>query len=222
MSPNDAPRRIFVSDFDGTMTDVDFFELARQHLVPPDAPDYWQQYLAGQLTLFEVLSSIFASIRTDEETMLRTMRLAKLDARLREGIERLRGVGWEIEVASAGCAWYIERLLGEQGVTLTIHANPGRFEPERGLMMSRATDSPFYSEAAGINKAAIVRHAQRRADDVAFAGDSLPDLQAALLVPPERRFARAALAAELREQQLPFREYETWYDIAERLVAETS
>ena len=34
-------RGVLVSDFDGTMTDRDFYKLVREALVPPDTPDFW-------------------------------------------------------------------------------------------------------------------------------------------------------------------------------------
>ena len=41
---------LLVTDFDGTMTRQDFYVLAARSLLPPDMPDYWAQYRAGQLT----------------------------------------------------------------------------------------------------------------------------------------------------------------------------
>ncbi len=62
-------RSLLVTDFDGTMTRVDFYMLAARSLLPPDMPDYWAQYRAGQLTHFEALRAIFASIRANLATV---------------------------------------------------------------------------------------------------------------------------------------------------------
>ena len=58
----DHARSVLVSDFDGTMTRRDFFKLAIQQLLPPDGPDFWSEYRAGQITHFEALRRYFAEI----------------------------------------------------------------------------------------------------------------------------------------------------------------
>ena len=55
-------RRILVSDFDGTMTRRDFYQLAVERLLPPDVPNYWAEYRAGRMTHFEALQAYFAAI----------------------------------------------------------------------------------------------------------------------------------------------------------------
>jgi 2-hydroxy-3-keto-5-methylthiopentenyl-1-phosphate phosphatase len=60
---------LLVTDFDGTMTRHDFYKLAAKSLLPPDIPDYWARYRAGQMTHFEALQAIFASIRADLATV---------------------------------------------------------------------------------------------------------------------------------------------------------
>jgi 2-hydroxy-3-keto-5-methylthiopentenyl-1-phosphate phosphatase len=46
---------VLVSDFDGTMTRHDFYQLAAASLVPPETPDHWARYRAGAITHFEAL-----------------------------------------------------------------------------------------------------------------------------------------------------------------------
>ena len=125
-------------------------------------------------------------------------------------------------VASAGCCWYIERLLAAQGVELEIHSNPGRFTSDQGLRMELPVDSRFYSPTHGIDKAAVVRHALDSGVPVAFAGDGYPDLDAARLVPAALRFARGALAESLRRLKLGFQPFEQWAQVANQLLGRDS
>jgi hypothetical protein len=46
-----------VTDFDGTLTRHDFFDLVLRRLVPPGTPDYWGEYLQGGRKHFETLRS---------------------------------------------------------------------------------------------------------------------------------------------------------------------
>ena len=120
---------ILVSDFDGTMTRRDFFQLVNERLLPPDLPDYWGDYLAGRRTHFEALQAIFGSVTAGESALLEVVASMELDPDLRSEVEGLQDEGWRIVVASAGCEWYIRRLLDGAGVDLEVHANPG---PDRG------------------------------------------------------------------------------------------
>lgn len=200
------------------MTQHDFFELVRTKWPSPPESDPWNRYVAGELTHFEALAEIFANIRTEEAVLIELIESMELDPRLSEAVEELREKGWHIEVASAGCAWYIDRLLGGAGVSLKVHASPGTFDPEHGLRMTLPLESKFLSRSTGIDKLAVVKNAMATSDVVAFAGDGRPDLQPALLVKPELRFARGWLAETLMQRGETFRPFERWSEIADELV----
>jgi 2,3-diketo-5-methylthio-1-phosphopentane phosphatase len=207
-------RSLLVTDFDGTMTRRDFYRLAAQFLLPPDLPDYWKQYRAGELTHFEALQAIFASIRADRATVLATVEQMELDPNLPAALDRLKQAGWDVVVTSAGCDWYIQILLAKAGVELPVWSNPGDFEEGRGLLMELPTNSPFFSPSLGVDKAGIVCEAAKSGQRVAFAGDGFPDIDAARLVPAELRFARADLAAALSREGLAFHPFDRWAEIA--------
>jgi 2-hydroxy-3-keto-5-methylthiopentenyl-1-phosphate phosphatase len=131
--------------------------------------------------------------------------------------ERLHRAGWELIVVSAGCSWYIERILAAAGVAATVHANPGRIEAGRGLVVEKPRDSRFFSEDVGIDKPAVVRDALSRYPSVAFAGDGPPDIAPALLVDAGMRFARGFLADELERRGEEFHHFGRWSEIVDRL-----
>lgn len=219
-SMDERSRSVLVTDFDGTMARGEFYLLVKQHLVPPGTPDYWGEYLAGRLTHFKALQLLFAAIRATPEEMLATTRRMDVDPALHEAVARLRATGWDVVIASAGCEWYIRRLLADHDVDVTLYANPGSFDPAHGLTMDYPVGSRFFSADNGIDKAAIVRDALNRYERVAFAGDGRPDAPAAMLVPPARRFARGWLAGHLTTEHVPFRGFEWWSEIARMLLEE--
>lgn len=212
--------KILVSDFDGTMTRHDFYRLVLDEVLPHDVHDYWTEYCAGTITHFEALQGYFAEIRAGEERILQILEKMELDPQLGAAMESLADAGWRVVVTSAGCGWYIQRLLGAAGVDLEVHSNPGRFESGRGLLMELPTDSAFFSPTIGVDKAGVVRNYLGRSRVVVFAGDGFPDVEAARLVEPRWRFARADLAAALRSEGLPFRPFERWSDVAAALLRE--
>lgn len=212
-----APTGILVSDFDGTMTGRDFFRLVLGKL-PPSCAAWWEEYEQGALTHFEALAKIFAALRCSRREMDELVAAMEPEPGLREGWEDLSAAGWKLIVASAGCGWYIGRILAAAGIDPEVHTNPGTFEEGEGLQMRLPEDSPFFHRLTGIDKGAVVRGALSRTDRVAFAGDGRPDLEPSLLVPPRLRFARGWLAGELARRGEPFVHFERWREIPGHLL----
>jgi len=212
-------RKIFVSDYDGTITNNDMYSLLAGRYVPAGTPDYFAQYAEGRLTHFDAMAAYFAFMPTEEHQVEELLDASEADPDLGASAALLQRAGWELLVVSAGCSWYVERVLKRAGVAATVYANPGRLEKCRGLVVEKLDiSSPYYSASLGIDKSAVVRHALHDAETVAFAGDGLPDLQPALLVRPELRFARGWLADALRQQGEAFREFSRWSEIARELM----
>ena len=208
-----------MTDFDGTITDQDFYQLVARKYMPSTAPDYWELYSRGQLTHFEAMRSFFSHSPTDPASLDRLLDETSPDPLFGESLERLRERGWKVVIASAGSSWYIERLLKRAGVNgIPIHASPGNIEPGRGLWIRLPEESPFLSRETGIDKEAVVRDALSHAGTVAFAGDGPPDVGPALMVKTEMRFARGWLAAELQRRNQPFQPYGRWSNIANQLL----
>jgi 2,3-diketo-5-methylthio-1-phosphopentane phosphatase len=214
---------LLVTDFDGTLTQTEFYQVAVEDLVAEDVSRFWDDYVGGRLSHFDALHEIFARIRGTEETILARARERMGPASSAvEALRRLRSAGWEMQVVSAGCAWYIERLLDAHGVLgeVQVFANPGVLRRDGALLMQRPpADFPHADANLGVSKASVVRTALRERDRIAFAGDGRPDLEAALLVPPERRFATGWLADHLAQKSLPFRRFARWEEVADALLA---
>jgi 2-hydroxy-3-keto-5-methylthiopentenyl-1-phosphate phosphatase len=212
------PTGLFVTDFDGTMTETDFYQLALERFTPSEAQYVWERYLRGELTLFETLQGIFSAIQSPEQEVAASLVDLGFDPQAAGAIGRLRQSGWDVVVASSGCEWYVRRVLAAAGINAVLHTNPGGFAESGGLEMRMPTNSPFFSDWAGISKAAIVRDALERFPVVAFAGDSTPDYEAAKLVPAGLRFARSHLAEHLEREGLEYRRYRRWSEIADMLL----
>lgn len=212
------PRNTLVTDFDGTLTRRDFYEVVIERLLDAWIFEYWKDYLEGRKTHFEALHDVFQKIRVEEAVLLDAIRRMELEPRLQELVGKLDHAGWDVTIVSAGCKWYIKRLLHEAEVSVPLHANPGVFHPSTGLVMSLPRDSLFFDPNVGIDKVAVVRDALGRSGEVAFAGDGPPDREAALLVEPGRRFATGWLARKFDEEGVPYRPFERWSDVAEALL----
>ena len=208
---------ILISDFDGTLTRYDFFDLVRKRWPFPPEDDPWEKFVEGRMTHFEALAEIFARIRTSEADLLELANSMELDSSFAKSARELQERRWEIVIASAGCDWYIRFLLNQVSVSVLLYANPGVFDPKYGLQMFLPEHSHFFSPTTGVNKVEIVRDALNRSDRVAFAGDGRPDMEPALMVKPEFRFARGWLAEAFEERGEKFHPFEHWSQIADQL-----
>jgi 2-hydroxy-3-keto-5-methylthiopentenyl-1-phosphate phosphatase len=212
-------RKVFVSDYDGTITDKDFYSLVAEHYAPRDTPDYFAQYREGRISHFEAMAAYFAFAPTEEHQVKELLADTQADPELGATASLLQRAGWELWVVSAGSSWYVERVLRRAGVAAPVYSNPGRLETGRGLVMKKLDpSSPYHSPSVGVDKSAVVRHALDVAETVAFAGDGPPDLAPALLVQPSLRFARRFLAEALRERGEPFQLFSRWSEIARKLA----
>lgn len=211
---------ILVSDFDGTMTAVDFYILAVQRLLAPDDLKYWDEYRAGTITHFTALQRIFGRIRAPESAARAIIRDMQPDPGLPGALSALRKGGWDVVVASAGCRWYIDIILRELGITdLEVHANPGSYEEGGPLRMEAPLGEKFYCPENGVDKQGIVRFHQDRGARVAYAGDGYTDLPGALMVEPQLRFARSDLARALKSRGEGFRPFSRWSEAAQALLS---
>lgn len=218
MPPPAANAPVLVTDFDGTMSQHDFFKLAIEELIPGPPRNYWSLYERSEITHFEALRRYFAEIRGDESVVRRALKKMEFDPRGGDAIAALRDAGWEVVVASAGCRWYIDILLEDAGIDIRVYANPGRFEAGQGLLMELPPPNFYRSETHGVDKSAVVRRYLDEGRRVAYAGDGVPDLEPAKLVKEEWRFARSDLADLLRDAGLGYYPFEHWSEVADRLL----
>lgn len=211
--------KVLVTDFDGTVTKHDFYNLVAEELLTPAALRPWSDYLARKITHFEAMRRIYAAIRAPEERLMRVLRDMQPDPELARYAAELKRAGWHVAVASAGCRWYIDIILKNAGVeNFEVNASPGLYHPGGPLELSPPTGSPFYSPENGIDKAGIVRHHLDRGAVVAYAGDSFTDLEAALLVPDALRFGTAVLRERLREMNERVNNFNRWGEVAAALL----
>jgi 2,3-diketo-5-methylthio-1-phosphopentane phosphatase len=215
---------VLISDFDGTMTENDFYKLVAERLLPAQALEFWQEYRRGRISHFKALQNIFSQLRAPQKVLEELILDMHLDPSLAKDIVCLRKAGWKVVVASAGCQWYIDRLLTGAGLTIgpqgdvEVHANPGTYSSGTGLTMTMPEDLQFRSQETGVHKAAIVHYYLQNAHQVAYAGDGWTDVDAAMLVPPHLRFAKADLKQALDERGEQARIFTHWSEVARTIV----
>lgn len=212
--------RVLVTDFDGTMTAVDFFDVVLAHVPTDTMPDYWGQCVAGELTHVAALNGIFQHAPRDRATLAGWLPETQLDPATSAAIATLKSHGWSVLVVSAGSVWYIEKILSAVIEEIDIIANPGGYEEETGLWMGwPPSELPWHHAHFGVDKAEILRWLIVAGKSVAFAGDGRPDLTAARVPGVRSIFAKSWLADQLEAEHIPFTPFQHWSEIAGHLAA---
>lgn len=203
---------VFV-DFDGTITDVDTFDV----LVRAVAGDeMWNQIdaalLAGKITLRDALARQAAVVRlTRPETLAFMEAKTKVDPAFGPFVDAVRAHGGAIRVVSAGIATVIHDALARNGIEIDVLANDVDFSPDGWTMtFIDTTDN-------GHDKAAHVRAARARGSRTIYVGDGISDFAAALEA--DERFAKAgrALEAYCRERGIAYAAFASFSEIERAL-----
>src|SRR3954451_22821711 len=99
------------SDFDGTITRNDFYCLIAQRYMPPNAPNFFEQYRRGELSHVQAMQGFFQYAPSEPKELERLLVDTEPDPQFRATVERMRQCDWELIIVSAGSSWYIEKIL---------------------------------------------------------------------------------------------------------------
>ena len=114
---------VLITDFDGTVTERDFYLLILERYMDPGAMRIWEDYRAGKLTHFEAMQSFFSHAPADEAELEKLLRDTEPDPAFGSAARRLQDQGWDLIIVSAGSSWYIERILQTTGVKATVYSS---------------------------------------------------------------------------------------------------
>jgi 2-hydroxy-3-keto-5-methylthiopentenyl-1-phosphate phosphatase len=204
-----APFAVF-SDFDGTITDVDTFNVLVRSVAGDaewDAID--GELIAGRITLRETLRREAELVRlTHVEALAMLEEHARVDPRFPPFVARVRAEGGTIAVVSAGIRSIILETLRRAGVDdVPVIANDVDYHHE-GWRMTFVDDSVF-----GHDKSACVRAARDAGWETVYCGDGISDYSAIALA--DRRFVRAgsSLVRYCTERQLAFTPFRSFDEV---------
>lgn len=206
-----------VTDFDGTISDDDFFWHVADRYFDAEAFKPWSEYLAGRMNHIDALNAIFARIHVPEEELLAFIDTIHLDASFTKLLDICRKKEIPVAVVSAGCDYYIQRLIGKKisEYNIRLITNRGVYNRQDGLKMIPPYDSAYYDKAVGISKAAVVRELQKQGYEVIYAGDGPPDVEPAKIA--DVVFAKKTLLERCRELGIKTHKFDSFQDIVHYL-----
>lgn len=173
---------VLVTDFDGTITKIDFFHRVIDELLAKDDITPWHEYEAGRITHFDALNLIFRKIKLSVSELNEFILELPVEEDFSDTVAYCQKAGIPVYIVSAGADYYIKYILNrlKLGDSIEIIANRSAYSPAKGLQMFRlAEDSPFYSYNYGVDKENVVKYLKNTHDRVIFAGDGTPDFYAA-------------------------------------------
>jgi 2,3-diketo-5-methylthio-1-phosphopentane phosphatase len=205
----------FISDFDGTLTDRDFYKMVMDTFQESKGKEVFSNWINGEIGVFDFLNTVFSTTKRTEEEFYHAILEIPFDRYAKDFIESIKMSGGDFIILSAGTGYYIERLFNYYGIKdVPIISNKGEYK-NGGIHMTADTDSPYYSKSYGIDKSVAVEYYKKQYRKVYYAGDSEPDLRAALKA--DIAFARNGLQKMLKSREYPFVPFDNFNQVGNYL-----
>ncbi len=205
----------FVSDFDGTLTEKDFYKIIADEYLKEECEDKYKQWRDKKIKDVEYLGYVFGNIRRTEEEIYEDIMKIKIDPFAGEFIKNIEENHGDFIVVSAGTGYYIDKVLKNNDIEdIEVYTNKGIFK-DNGIHFMLDENSEFYSEIYGIDKMKVVSKLKTEYQKIFYAGDSEPDLKAAMIA--DVVFAKGELIDFLKQEHKEFIEFNDFTDIWKKL-----
>lgn len=206
---------VFVSDFDGTLTDRDFYKMITDEYLKEECVELYKDWRNKRIKDVEYLGYVFNNMGRNEEEILEDIMKINLDPYALEFINNVKAANGDFVIVSAGTSYYIDIVLKKNKIDdIEVYSNKGVYK-DKGIHFVFNKESQFYSDIYGIDKLLVVKKLQQNYKKVFYAGDSEPDLKPALSA--DVVFARGSLIEMLQEAHKDFIKFENFSDIWEKL-----
>lgn len=205
----------FISDFDGTLTKKDFYQIVMDEYLKDQCEEMHKDWKAKKIKDVDYLGYVFKNIRRNEEGIYEAIMKISIDPFAREFIDKVKLAGGDFIIISAGTSYYIDKVLQEHGINgVEVYSNKGVFK-DNGIHFVLDENSTYYSDMYGIDKYKIVKDLKEKYDTIFYAGDSVPDLKPSLIA--DTVFAKGKLVELLRNENKEFIEFENFSEIWDKL-----
>ncbi|WP_010172725.1 MtnX-like HAD-IB family phosphatase [Bacillus coahuilensis] len=200
----------FVSDFDGTISQKDFYRLVIEKYYKEGDKKY-EDWQGGHIKDIDFLSEVFRNIHQPEEMISQDVLSLPLDPSFVPLVQKVQQAGGDFFILSAGTDYYIHKILNHLEIeNVKVFSNEGYFE-ENNVKMKIDPNAWHYSERYGIDKSLVIKKLKEQYQTVYFAGDSEPDSHPAVFA--DVTFAKDSLQTILTSKHVPFEAINHFDDI---------
>ena len=201
----------FVSDFDGTLTDRDFYHIVIDKYLKDWGRGFYEDWKKDKKINVEFLNKIFGSMGKTEDEIKEEILKLPFDKHAKAFMEKVDNYGGHFYILSAGTSYYIEILLNHLNIkNVTVISMKGIYK-DRGINIIPDKNSRYNSEVFGLDKKKVIEDLKQEYGFVFFAGDSEPDLRAAKAA--NTAFARGDLVELLQKENIEFRPFDNYSQI---------
>jgi 2,3-diketo-5-methylthio-1-phosphopentane phosphatase len=207
-------KTVLISDFDGTISKKDFFNMVIERLLAKEDIKPWRDYLAGKITHAEALNRIFSRVRLPQNELDDFIQSIEIDENFPETLELCKRLEIPVYICSAGMDYYILKRIPRciEKYNVTVIANKGEYSPSAGFKLTTPPEnSPYYGKNIGIAKEAVVEDFKKQGYTAIFAGDGMPDIKAAASA--DIVFARDALLNLCGQKNIKTLKFDGFEDI---------
>ncbi|MBC8062688.1 MAG: MtnX-like HAD-IB family phosphatase [Clostridiaceae bacterium] len=205
----------FISDFDGTLTEKDFYKILSEAYLKEEFLPHFKSWKNGEIKDREYLSYVFNNVKRSEDEILEDILNIPLDPFTKDFIQQVKTAGGDFIVISAGTSYYIDKIFVKHNIQgVEVYSNKGIFK-DNGIYFDLDENSEFYSDRYGIDKLIVVEKLKNNYKKIFYAGDSGPDLKPALVC--DLVFAKGELVELLKEEKKEFIEFKNFSEIWDKL-----
>lgn len=205
-----GPRRKVIVDFDGTACLPDTGHLVASRFGGPEWDRLEKLWVSGRIGTRERATGQFGSADISEASLRELLGQAVLDPTFAEFRRFAREHRAEVEIVSDGFDFIIQHVLDRDGADdIRFYANTMKFVNGR-LELGFPREGEGCGRC-GLCKAAPMRAARERFDEVAFIGNGFSDACAAPLA--DVLFAKESLAKRCIELGIPFHRFHDFRDV---------
>ena len=172
----------FVADFDGTLTEKDFYNILIDKYIGEEGHRFYEEWKRKEKVGVAFLNRIFEwSGLTEEELQAEILKIP-FDINGQRLIEEVHAQGGDFYIVSAGTSYYIKIFLSHIDLEdVAVISIPASYV-DGHLKIQPDKSDPYFSVDFGIDKRKVIETLKKENgyDFVYFAGDSEPDLTAAI------------------------------------------
>lgn len=201
----------FISDFDGTLTEKDFYKIIMDEYLKEECTQMYKDWRSKKIKDIDYLGYVFKNMRRNEKEIDEDIMRISFDPYVKSFVQKVKSVGGDFVVISAGTSYYINKIFQKEDIQgVDVYSNEAVYR-DKGIHFVLDENSEFYSDIYGIDKSKVVEKLKKKYDKIFYAGDTEPDLKAALLA--DVVFAKDILAELLKKEKKECIEFENFSEV---------
>jgi 2-hydroxy-3-keto-5-methylthiopentenyl-1-phosphate phosphatase len=205
---------IILSDFDGTIVNIDTAEYALRKFAQGDWQAVEDLFERGKITFEECLRRQFAMIRVSERVLLNELsHVTSFRPSFRQLVEYCEGHQMPFIIVSGGLDFLIHHFLSLEGLIERVEIYAPKSECTTGGI---EVTFPKLLDGSSINfKDDLVKHHRKRGERVVYVGNGIGDYPAVCAADLSFVIKDSALAQLCRNTKLPYNEIEDFQEVIE-------